>query len=106
VEDKRGLRRAAVVRAHALVLLQLEHGAARHAELRGEDAELPPDERVPVARRAPVRHVKLEARKVEADGLPDRLDVRLLQCEVDAEPLEDELVGVARDVRDLELCQL
>lgn len=106
MEDKRRLRRPAVIRAHALVLLLLEHSTARHAELRGEYAELPPNERVPVARCAPVRHVELEARKVEPDGLPDGLDVRLFQREVDAEPFEDELVGVACDVGDLELGQL
>ncbi len=106
MEDKRGLLRAAVVCTHTLVFLLLEHRAARNAELRSEHAEFPSNKRVAVTSGTAIWHVKLETREVEADGLPNRLDIGLFQGKVDAQALEHKVVRVARDIRDFKLREL
>ena len=98
-----GVRGPAEVRRHALVALLDEDAAPLHAQVRLVQPELPAGQRLPVPAARLLRYVELEPGPIEPDRLPDRLDVRRLEREQDAQPAQHDLVAeVRREERHLE----
>lgn len=85
MEDEGCIRRTPVIRANALIFFLLEVRTSCNTELRPKHTKLPPNESIPIARDPFAGYVKLESGKVKSDGLSDRFNVRLLQCEEDTE---------------------
>lgn len=106
--DELALRGATEERGRTLVVLLLDLAVVTHdGDLGLPEPELPALERIAVAPRALAGDVELEARPVEADGLADRLDVRLLESEEEAEAAEDDFGFFAwGDEGHFEGCQL
>ena len=89
--DELALGSAAEESGRALVVLLLDLAViAEDADLGLPEPELPAPERVAISPCALAGDVELEARPVEARGLADRLDVRLLQREDEAQTAQDD----------------
>jgi len=85
MEDESCIRCTPIIRADALIFFLLEVRTPCNTELRPKHTKLPPNESIPIARDPFAGYVKLESGKVKPDGLANRFDVRLLQCEEDTE---------------------
>ena len=91
--DELGVRCASEVRGDTLVGLFDKNALALDAKLRFVQAEFPALQRLSVATTCFFRDVELEARPIEAHGLPDGFDVRGFECEKNAEPPKGNVVG-------------
>ncbi|SRR6266702_203262 len=91
-----GVGGTAEVGGNALVALLDEDTAALHAEVRLVQTELPASQRLAVPATRLLGYVELEPGPIEADRLPDRLDVCGFERQQDAEPAQHDLVAEVR----------